>query len=135
MLRRNIWGVALRALFLTLGVGVAGWGALVFPVFWQQSLVVRSADRVADFFASFKHFDHLNEIGDFPHSIRHASSHCSGEISATSFDKIRLSRFSQIMGLQFDGARMALTDADPKRTVPVFSAQGTTCSGYHAGGG
>lgn len=57
------------------------------------------------------------------------------EISSTSFDKGRLSRFSQIMGLTFDGARMALTDADAKRTVPVFSALGTTYSGYHAGGG
>jgi len=57
------------------------------------------------------------------------------EISATPFDKSRLSRFSQIMGLQFDAARMALTDADPKRTVPVFTTQGTTYSGYHAGGG
>ena len=57
------------------------------------------------------------------------------EISATTFDKGRLSRFSQIMGLQFDSARMALTDAHPERNVPVFTAQGTTYSGYHAGGG
>ncbi len=48
MPRRNIWEVALRALFLTLGVGAAGWGALVFQVFWQQLLVGRNADRVAD---------------------------------------------------------------------------------------
>jgi predicted ATPase len=57
------------------------------------------------------------------------------EISNTPFDKSRLSRFSQIMGFQFDGTRMALTDADPKRIVPVFSEQGNTYSGYHAGGG
>ena len=30
---------------------------------------------------------------------------------------------------------MALADAHPKRNVPVFTAQGTTYSGYHAGGG
>ena len=57
------------------------------------------------------------------------------EISATPFDKTRLSRFSQIMGLPFDAARMALTDAHPKRDVAVFTAQRTTYSGYHAGGG
>ena len=57
------------------------------------------------------------------------------EISASPFDKERLSRFSQIMGWQFDSARMALTDADPKRTVPVLSQRGITYSGYHSGGG
>jgi predicted ATPase len=57
------------------------------------------------------------------------------EVSNTPFDKERLSRFSQIMGWQFDGARMALTDADSKRLVPVLSQQGLTYSGYHAGAG
>lgn len=57
------------------------------------------------------------------------------EISATDFDKGRLSRFSQIMGWQFDGTRMAITDADPKKSVPVFSGQGKIYSGYHAGAG
>jgi predicted ATPase len=57
------------------------------------------------------------------------------EVSNTPFDKERLSRFSQIMGWQFESARMALTDADAKRLVPVLSQQGLTYSGYHAGAG
>jgi len=57
------------------------------------------------------------------------------EISNTPFDEERLSRFNQIMGYQFNGARMALTDADPKRTVPVFGEADNIYSGYHAGGG
>ena len=57
------------------------------------------------------------------------------EVSATPFDKERLSRFSQIMGWQFQGARMAITDADPKRLVPVLNQQGLTYSGYHSGAG
>ncbi len=57
------------------------------------------------------------------------------ELSAESFDKARLSRFSQIMNRQFIGTRMVLTDADEKRIVPVFTDQGRTYSGYHAGAG
>ncbi|HXW26088.1 MAG TPA: AAA family ATPase [Xanthobacteraceae bacterium] len=57
------------------------------------------------------------------------------EVSATSFDKDRLSRFNQIMGWQFDSARMALTDAHTKNIVPIFTDHGTTYSGYHAGAG
>jgi predicted ATPase len=57
------------------------------------------------------------------------------EVSATTFDKSRLSRFSQIMGWQFDATRMALTDAHPTRIVPVFSEPGKIYSGYHAGAG
>lgn len=57
------------------------------------------------------------------------------ELSAESFDKPRLSRFSQIMNRQFVGTRMVLTDADEKRIVPVFTDQGRSYSGYHAGAG
>jgi hypothetical protein len=59
------------------------------------------------------------------------------ESSARPFDEDRLSRFSQIMGWQFDGARIAVTDADSRgeRPVPVFKEQGRTYSGYHAGSG
>ncbi len=39
------------------------------------------------------------------------------------------------MGRQFNGTRMALTDADDKRIVPVFIDQDQTYSGYHAGAG
>lgn len=57
------------------------------------------------------------------------------ETSATHFDKDRLARFSQIMGWDFDSARMAVTDADAKRIVPVLSQRGTVYSGYHSGSG
>lgn len=57
------------------------------------------------------------------------------ELSAQAFDKTRLSRLSQIMGRQFNGTRMALTDADDKRIVPVFSDAARSYSGYHAGAG
>lgn len=57
------------------------------------------------------------------------------EMSAEAFDNLRLSRLSQIMGRQFAGTRMALTDADEKRIVPVFTDKDRTYSGYHAGAG
>jgi len=57
------------------------------------------------------------------------------EKSATLFDKERLSRFSQIMGWQFESTRMVITDAHPKHMVPVFAEKNQTYSGYHAGGG
>lgn len=57
------------------------------------------------------------------------------EMSTEDFDKDRLSRLSQIMGRQFSGTRMVLTDADDKRIVPVFNDNGWTYSGYHAGAG
>lgn len=61
------------------------------------------------------------------------------ELSAKAFEAARLTRFSQIMGRQFSGTRMALTDADKNRTVPVFIDKGTNeaqaYSGYHAGAG
>lgn len=59
------------------------------------------------------------------------------EMSALSFDPLRLKRFSQIMGRPFSGTRMALTDADQSRDVPVFEEEGDECtySGYHSGAG
>ena len=60
-------------------------------------------------------------------------------MSAISFDKVRLGRFSQIMGQRFYATRMALTDADEKRIVPVFAdydcAEQQSYSGYYAGAG
>ena len=57
------------------------------------------------------------------------------EVSATLFDKLRLDRFSQIMGRTYDLARMALTDVHSKRAVPVLAQQGATYSGFHQGAG
>jgi predicted ATPase len=57
------------------------------------------------------------------------------EKSAEYFDDVRLARFSQIMGWQFDSARIALTDASEERKVPVFVQSGQTYSGYNSGSG
>lgn len=57
------------------------------------------------------------------------------EVSATAFDKARLNRYSQIMGRQYDLAKMALTDFDAKRPVPVLAQQAATYSGFHQGAG
>ncbi|OBQ59256.1 ATP-dependent nuclease [Mesorhizobium erdmanii] len=57
------------------------------------------------------------------------------EMSASAFDKVKLARLSQIMGRAFGATRMALTDADDKRIVPVFQDRDQTYSGYHAGAG
>lgn len=57
------------------------------------------------------------------------------EVSAIDFERTRLSRFSAIMGKTYDLAKMALTDADVKRTVPVIGQHDTLYSGFHQGGG
>lgn len=57
------------------------------------------------------------------------------EVSASSFEKSRLARFSGIMGRSYDLAKMALTDADAKREVPVISHHGASYSGFHQGAG
>jgi predicted ATPase len=57
------------------------------------------------------------------------------EKSATPFDQYRLARLSQIMGREFDTARMALSDIDEHRQVPVLGHQGASYSGFHQGAG
>ncbi len=57
------------------------------------------------------------------------------EVSATLFEPTRLARYSQIMGRAYDLARMAMIDADPKRSVSVISQHGTPYSGFHSGAG
>lgn len=57
------------------------------------------------------------------------------ERSSLDFDTGKLGRLSQIMGRRFGATRMALTDADEKRIVPVFQDRDQTYSGYHAGAG
>jgi len=57
------------------------------------------------------------------------------EVSASAFDQYRLARFSQIMGRPYDLAKMAVTDADANRPVPVISQHGATYSGFQAGAG
>jgi predicted ATPase len=57
------------------------------------------------------------------------------ETTATAFDKERLGRLSQIMGRHYDLAKMALTDADTRRAVPVLAHEGVAFSGFHQGAG
>jgi predicted ATPase len=57
------------------------------------------------------------------------------EASATPFDKYRLARLSQIMGREFDTAKMALANIDANRAVPVLGHQGASYSGFHQGAG
>lgn len=57
------------------------------------------------------------------------------EASADTFDPARLSRFSDIMGRQYDVAKMAISDADAARAVPVVGQAGSSYSGFHQGAG
>jgi predicted ATPase len=57
------------------------------------------------------------------------------EASAETFEKNALARLSAIMGRNYDEAKMALTDADPHREVPVVSHRGLPYSGFHSGAG
>lgn len=57
------------------------------------------------------------------------------EVSASTFDSLRLSRLSQIMGRPFELAKMALTNIDQKRQVPVLGYHGSVYSGFHQGAG
>lgn len=57
------------------------------------------------------------------------------EVEAKTFDEQRLSRLSEIMGRPFELAKMALTDIDAKRSVPVLGHEGAIYSGFHQGAG
>ena len=57
------------------------------------------------------------------------------EASATTFTQPTLQRLSQIMGRQYDFAKMALTTGDPHRTIPVIGKNGMLYSGFHCGAG
>lgn len=57
------------------------------------------------------------------------------EASFEAFEPIRLERLSQVMGRQYDFAKMSLTDVDNTRSVPVLVQQGATYSGFHQGAG
>jgi predicted ATPase len=57
------------------------------------------------------------------------------EVSAVAFDTSRLARFSQILGRRYDLAKLALSDADDHRSVPVITQQGAAYSGFHQGAG
>lgn len=57
------------------------------------------------------------------------------EVSAADFSSGQLSRFSEIMGREYSAAKMAVTDFDETRFIPVVTKDGSPYSGYHQGAG
>jgi predicted ATPase len=57
------------------------------------------------------------------------------ERRAMPFTDQQVGRLSQIMGREYDSARMAYTDIDDNREVPVLSKAGVPYSGFHQGSG
>jgi len=57
------------------------------------------------------------------------------EASSTDFEDSRVRRLSAVMGRTYDSARIAVTDVDDKRQVPVISMGNVPYSGFHQGSG
>lgn len=57
------------------------------------------------------------------------------EKSATDFTNVQVSRMSSIMGREYNAAKMAISNIDPNREVPVLTKENTRYSGYHQGSG
>ncbi|MDA8232755.1 MAG: AAA family ATPase [Magnetospirillum sp.] len=57
------------------------------------------------------------------------------EKSFTKFDEQQLKRLSSVMGRTYDGAKMAVSDIDDGRDVPVISRKNKEYSGFHQGSG
>lgn len=57
------------------------------------------------------------------------------EASAISFTEPQVKRFSGVMGKTYDSARMAYTDIDNLREIPVISKNSIAYSGFHQGSG
>jgi predicted ATPase len=57
------------------------------------------------------------------------------EQSATQFTPAQIARMSKIMARDYDGARMAISDIDPTREIPVLSKARQPYSGFHQGSG
>ncbi len=57
------------------------------------------------------------------------------EHSAKNFSDAQISRLSEIMGRLYDAAKMALTNIDENREIPVLTKQGIPYSGFHQGSG
>lgn len=57
------------------------------------------------------------------------------EKSAKTFDEEKVKRFSFVMGREYDAARMAFSDIDDNREVPVIKRKKNEYSGYHQGSG
>jgi hypothetical protein len=57
------------------------------------------------------------------------------QASAKDFTNEQVGRLSAVMGRTYDSARMALTNIDAKREVPVISKGNAAYSGFHQGSG
>lgn len=57
------------------------------------------------------------------------------EASSSEFEHSKLGRFCAILGRSYSGVKMALTNADANRQVPVISGTGGEFSGFHQGAG
>ncbi len=57
------------------------------------------------------------------------------EQSATPFSDAQVTRLSKIMGREYDNARMAISDIDPTREIPVLTKSRQPYSGFHQGSG
>jgi predicted ATPase len=57
------------------------------------------------------------------------------ESSSVAFTADQVARLSQIMGREYDGARMAISNIDDTREIPVLSKSGQEYSGFHQGSG
>jgi predicted ATPase len=57
------------------------------------------------------------------------------EASAKPFSEDQVARLSQIMGREYNNAKMALSNLDQNREIPVLSKLGSNYSGFHQGSG
>ena len=57
------------------------------------------------------------------------------EASAKLFSSDQVARLSEVMGRQYDAARLALSNIDDERQIPVLTKDETTYSGFHQGSG
>lgn len=57
------------------------------------------------------------------------------EDSATPFDEAQVKRLSAVMAKPYQSAKMALSDVDPRRAIPVLTKDNTPFSGFHQGSG
>jgi predicted ATPase len=57
------------------------------------------------------------------------------EATARLFSSQQVSRLSEVMGRQYEAARLALSNIDDEREIPVLTKDRTTYSGFHQGSG
>ncbi len=57
------------------------------------------------------------------------------EQSSTAFTNLQVTRLSQIMGREYDNAKIAISSIDPNREIPVLTKSGHIYSGFHQGSG